>query len=800
MPNSNQVTSMEIDQAELDQLKQQLNEDLNKTGITKLTYHSNTLDKVAKILFTTNVSDISLLKTIQQELLTSPKDLITLINALGNDSSEYNQIIFNQKISKLILKLHGIDVKKDNSAFLIALKKQLEDLNISELRLFSEITNKIKELSSLQKDLDIFVDKNIKSGDLKNIITNLPAIIKKEQNNNINILLNHFNENQICDITDDNAQSICEILLSICSIKNFDHAVCFKLIERIIESGSLKNEYYPGLAKKLVEYSGAERPLNNVIRHLTQNSKKQNNVIDLSNLLDVAVGKLKSENVNVILNWCNFTIEECQDEINKLQKKKESFLNRKKQNKSDIEKLDKITIYFKKMKLNKELNKELKEALSEKENNPNKGCNKIVRLLNQGANFKIISKTILTEIAKKGETFNINEPTLTDIRSYLDNLTLKEASRAENSLDEKSEVMSSDRNKFILLDIINIIRTDVKNYPLTRQQWDAMINFELIDKSFLFWQSEFQKSLNSMQEFTRILIQFNSEAVDYKQQLFDSLLIDAIKRTKPDIVELLLKNGANLTDIEPENTWLQLALRKNAKEQDKILEILKILTSKMMKSEDQLSKSVTGLLNKAIELNQSHILDFIFDTSYMKNLVARQQFESKLTKNENRLKTKMDERNTLSSNENRHNLDSDIEKLKSEQMMLIEEWLEHVQFKKLVDKIEEETNIENLSNVEKCLEYYEQIYKKSGPECLKERLNNLGKNIEAKKNSLSKRSAAINSEEMDIDYLTRGIKRLGSSSPIGSRSKSPRMFQQSQSITPSQNDEGPMEANYTPSP
>ena len=325
MPNSNQVTSMEIDQAELDQLKQQLNEDLNKTGITKLTYHSNTLDKVAKILFTTNVSDISLLKTIQQELLTSPKDLITLINALGNDSSEYNQIIFNQKISKLILKLHGIDVKKDNSAFLIALKKQLEDLNISELRLFSEITNKIKELSSLQKDLDIFVDKNIKSGDLKNIITNLPAIIKKEQNNNINILLNHFNENQICDITDDNAQNICEILLSICSIKNFDHAVCFKLIERIIESGSLKNEYYPGLAKKLVEYSGAERPLNNVIRHLTQNSKKQNNVIDLSNLLDVAVGKLKSENVNVILNWCNFTIEECQDEINKLQKKKESF-------------------------------------------------------------------------------------------------------------------------------------------------------------------------------------------------------------------------------------------------------------------------------------------------------------------------------------------------------------------------------------------------------------------------------------------------------------------------------------------
>lgn len=676
------------------------------------------------------------------------------------------------------------------------MKKQLEDLNIFELRLFSEITNKIEELSLLRKDLDIFVDKNIKSGDLKNIITNLPTIIKKEQNNNINILLNHFIENQICDITDDNAQSICEILLSICSIKNFDHAVCFKLIERIIESGSLKNEYYPGLANKLVEYSGAERPLNNVIRHLTQNAKKQNNVIDLSNLLDVAVGKLKSENVNVILNWCNFTIEECQDGINKLQKEKESFLNRKKQNKSDIEKLDKITIYFKK----KKLNKELKEALSEKENNPNKGCNKIVRLLNQGANFKIISKTILTEIAKKGETFNINEPTLTDIRSYLDNLTLKEASRAENSLDEKSEVMSSDRNKFILLDIINIIRTDVKNYPLTRQQWDAMINFELIDKSFLFWQSEFQKSLNSMQEFTRILIQFNSEAVDYKQQLFDSLLIDAIKRTKPDIVELLLKNGANLTDTEPENTWLQLALRKNAKEQDKILEILKILTSKMMKSEDQLSKSVTGLLNKAIELNQSYILDFIFDTSYMKNLVARQQFESKLAKNENRLKNKIGERNTLSSNENRHNLDSDIEKLKSEQMMLIEEWLEHVQFKKLVDKIEEETNIENLSNVEKCLEYYEQIYKKSGPECLKERLNNLGKNIEAKKNSLSKRSAAINSEEMDIDYLTRGIKRLGSSSPIGSRSKSPRMFQQSQSITPSQNDEGPMEANYTPSP
>lgn len=99
----------------------------------------------------------------------------------------------------------------------------------------------------------------------------------------------------------------------------------------------------------------------------------------------------------------------------------------------------------------------------------------------------------------------------------------------------------------------------------------------------------------------------------------------------------------------------------------------------------------------------------------------------------------MDERNTLSSNENRHNLDSDIEKLKSEQMMLIEEWLEHVQFKKLVDKIEEETNIENLSNVKKCLEYYEEIYKKSGPECLKEKLNNLGKNIEAKKNSLLKK-------------------------------------------------------------
>lgn len=65
MPNSNQATSMEIDQAELDQLKQlkqQLNEDLNKTGITKISYHPGKLDKIVKILFTTNVSDISPLK------------------------------------------------------------------------------------------------------------------------------------------------------------------------------------------------------------------------------------------------------------------------------------------------------------------------------------------------------------------------------------------------------------------------------------------------------------------------------------------------------------------------------------------------------------------------------------------------------------------------------------------------------------------------------------------------------------------------------------------------------------------
>lgn len=45
--------------------------------------------------------------------------------------------------------------------------------------------------------------KNIKNGDLKNIITDLPTIIEKEKTINIDNLLKHFNENQICDITDD---------------------------------------------------------------------------------------------------------------------------------------------------------------------------------------------------------------------------------------------------------------------------------------------------------------------------------------------------------------------------------------------------------------------------------------------------------------------------------------------------------------------------------------------------------------------------------------------------------------------
>lgn len=72
------------------------------------------------------------------------------------------------------------------------------------------------------------------------------------------------------------------------------------MIEHIIESGSLENEYYLKLANKLAAYSRTERLLNNVIRHLTQNAKKQNNIIDLSNLLDVAIANFKSENVILI--------------------------------------------------------------------------------------------------------------------------------------------------------------------------------------------------------------------------------------------------------------------------------------------------------------------------------------------------------------------------------------------------------------------------------------------------------------------------------------------------------------------
>ena len=57
-----------INQAELDplkQLKQQLIEDLNKTGISKITYNPDILDKIVKLLSTINLSDISSYKRLK---------------------------------------------------------------------------------------------------------------------------------------------------------------------------------------------------------------------------------------------------------------------------------------------------------------------------------------------------------------------------------------------------------------------------------------------------------------------------------------------------------------------------------------------------------------------------------------------------------------------------------------------------------------------------------------------------------------------------------------------------------------
>lgn len=138
MPNSNQATSMEIDQAELDPLKQ-LNEDLNKTGITKISYHPGKLDKIVKLLSAINLSNITELKMIENELLSSTADLKKLINSFGNNFTKQDKIDFKKKASKLILKLNSINVNNDNSQILTDLKQQLEELEklkISERMLF----------------------------------------------------------------------------------------------------------------------------------------------------------------------------------------------------------------------------------------------------------------------------------------------------------------------------------------------------------------------------------------------------------------------------------------------------------------------------------------------------------------------------------------------------------------------------------------------------------------------------------------------------------------------------------------
>lgn len=167
MPNSNQATLIEIDQTNVDQLKKQLIEDLNKIGIPKITYNSGKLDKVINFLSATNVSNITELEKIKNELSSLTTDLIKLIDSIGNNPSESDQIIFNQNASKLVLKLSGIGVKKDNSEFLIALKEQLEKLDISKLMLFSCVTNKIDELSKLQVELDFFVNEKYKKRGFK---------------------------------------------------------------------------------------------------------------------------------------------------------------------------------------------------------------------------------------------------------------------------------------------------------------------------------------------------------------------------------------------------------------------------------------------------------------------------------------------------------------------------------------------------------------------------------------------------------------------------------------------------------
>ncbi len=763
MPNSNQAISMEIDQAELDQLKQQLIEDLNKTGITKITYHPGKLEKIVKLLSAINLSDITELKKIKNELSSSPADLKKLIDYLGNNFTKQDKIDFNKKTSKLILKLYSINVNNDNSQILTDLNQQLkklEKLNISELMLFSKITNKIEELSKIQVELDSFVDESIKNMDLRNIIMNLPTIIKKEQNIHINILLHHFNENQICDITDDNAQSICEVLLSICSIKNFDHEICFKLIECIIKSGSLKNEYYQELAKNLVEYSGAESPLNNVIQHLTQNAKKQNNIIDLSNLLDVAIEDLKSENVNVILNWFDLTTEKCQDHIENFRKKKASLLQKNKLDKIQIDKLDKIINYFEIKKLNEELKKVLNDE------NPNKDYNTIVSLINLGANFKIINKETLEEISESISK-ELDIDILNEIRSYLQNLVSEETSRAVNS---SNEVETSATNKLTLIDIINIIRSDKKNYPLSIKQWNAVIDCLRSTDNLFHWERKLRNSSDCAQEFKKVLIEFNNKNLSDKKQVLDSLLITAINESRPQIVKSLLENGANLSEKEQEINWLQLALRKNFGEQDKILEILKILTSKM--SETQLNIAIIGLLNKAIELGQQHILDFIFATSFEgENKIdqghqsKRQQLEAKLIKNENKIT-----QTNLHSSSRRQNKDI-IDNLNGEQEALIDEWLKHVQFIKLIDKVKEETDIKKLSNVKKCLDFYKEKYQSSNyPECLYKKFSKLHEEVQAKIFSLE--SVASNSQthvQMDVDGLVTDLATISLERPGGDR-------------------------------
>lgn len=606
-------------------------------------------------------------------------------------------------------------------------------------------------------ELDSFVDKNIKNKDLRNIIMNLHTIIKTEQNidGNLNTLLNHFNENQICDITVDNAESICETLLSIYSMKNFDHEVCFELIDHIIESGSLKNEYYPGLAKNLVEYSGADRPLNKAIQHLVQDANKQNKEIDLSNLLKVAIDKLKPDNVNVLLKWCNVTAEECQGSIKKLQLNKE--------NNSDTmqkEKLDKIINSFEK-------------TLNEIAKNPNKDHNTV------------------------------------------------------------NEVEPSAINEFTLI--------DKKNYPLSIQQWNAMIDCLGSTDNLYHWKRQLRNSLICPQEFKELLIKFNNKDLPNKKKVLDSLLIMVIKTTKPDILEFLLENGANLSNKELRNNCLKLALRKSSDKQiqDNILKILKILTSEMIKSDNQLGESITELLNKAIELDQPYILDFIFGTSYEgknnideKHQTKRQLLEADLSKNENEIT----DININSSSKYQNS--SSVKNLKSEQAKLIDEWLDHVQLMELRDKVKEETDTENLSNVEICLDYYKNKYHSSKyPQCLYEKFSNLLKEVQAKIFSLG-RCAADNSQ-MDVDELAEHFKGLNSSGvkvarqvfPGGAERGMSYLFEeqpaalstepavkrraasedggsqpkisiglfQAQPMSSVQEDE-PMEANYTPSP